>query len=128
LNFFKKKFIGQKQINKIHYKALISKQKYVITFQRYTRQKTLDWVSSNSALSNKPSNSLDSYSKSNSKSIYFFELWKALQFTLTIFDQFLLKKFNFSMLSYYKQHFFKLVKIPTKEKKSLDFNFKTYNP
>ncbi len=127
LNIYIFNFIAQKQINKIHYKALISKQKYMITFQRYPRQRTLDWVSFNSALSNTPSNSLDSYSKSNSKSILFFKLWKALQFTLASFDQFLLTKISFSMLSYYKQHFFKLVKIPTKEKKSLDFNFKTYN-
>jgi len=40
-------------------------------FKDIQDKKTLDWVSSNSTLSNKPSNSLDSYPKSNSKSINF---------------------------------------------------------
>ncbi len=88
----------------------------MITFQRFKKQKKERLkVTFNSSPSNEPSNSSNSYSKSKSKSINFTKLLGTFQATLASFGQLLLEKINFSKLSCYKQHLFKLVRILTRE-------------
>jgi len=87
----------------------------MITCQIDTRKKKR-LVSFNSFHLNKPSNSLNYYPKSNSKSINFTKILKVLQLASTSFGQFSLAKINFFKSFDYKRHLLELVTIPTREK------------
>jgi hypothetical protein len=74
----------------------------VKTCQIDTKEKKIDYVSFNSFHLNKPSNSFNSYHKSNSKSINFTKILKVLQLAFTSFGQFLLSMIHFFKLNDYK--------------------------